>query len=146
MVGTFEDAAAVYLWHEHDAWDERIGNDITIAGQGEDRTVYRIGDIAYKVGRRPTANPYDHAGQEEARRRGYRWAPPASTLWTVHDGLYDEDCPVLAMPYLEGDGTEADPALMAEMQAQAGGKIDGTNYVIIGGQPVVIDFCTVRLS
>jgi hypothetical protein len=57
-----------------------------------------------------------------------------------------DDVAVLAMPYLESDGSTADPALMAEMQAQAGGQVDGTNYVVIAGQPVVIDFCTVNFS
>ena len=40
--------------------------------------------------------------------------------------------------------------LMAEMQAQAtsssGDAVDGTNYVVIAGQPIVIDFCTVTLN
>ena len=55
----------------------------------------------------------------------------------------------LAMTYLEDDGTSSDPELMAEMRAQArsrnGDPVDGTNYVVIGGQPIVIDFCTVHL-
>lgn len=144
-VGTAQDAIAVYLQHEHDVLDDRLGW-IEPCGAGEDRTVYRIGNVAYKIGRRATANPYDHRTQEEARRRGYRWAPAASTLWTIDDLEWDERVPVLAMPHLESDGTTADPALMAEMQAQAGDGIDGTNYVVIGGQPVVIDFCTVRLA
>ena len=153
-IGTAGDALAAYLQHEHDVIDDRLGW-IEPCGSGEDRTVYRIGNVAYKIGRRATANPYDHRTQEEARRRGYRWAPAASSLFTVHDGVWDEDYDVLAMPYLEGDGSEADPALMAEMQSQARAgdgqgrgrdEIDGTNYVIIAGQPVVIDFCTVRLA
>ena len=53
---------------------------------------------------------------------------------------------MLAMPYLEDDGTSPDPELMAEMQDQAGGGVDGTNYVVIGGQPIVIDFCAVYLA
>jgi len=143
--GTAADAMAVYLQHEHDVVDEQLGW-VKPCGAGEDRTVYRVGNVAYKIPTRATANPYDHRMQEEARRRRYRWAPAASALWTIHDGVWDEDVAVLAMPYLEDDGSRPDPALMAEMQAQAGGGVDGTNYVVIAGQPVVIDFCTVRLS
>ena len=88
--------------------------------------------------------------QEEARRRGYRWAPAASALWIIHDGVWDEDVAVLAMPYLESDGSAPDPVLTAEMQAQATGRsgdaVDGTNYVVIAGQPIVIDFCAVTQS
>lgn len=146
--GTLEDAVAVYYQHEHDVTDDRLGW-VEPCGAGEDRTVYRVGGVAYKIGTRPTANPYDHRTQEEARRRGYRWVPAASALWTVHDGVWGEDVTVLAMPYLESDGSVPDPALMAEMQAQAnpgGDAVDYTNYVVIAGQPVVIDFCTVRLG
>ena len=142
--GTHADAVAVYYQHEHDVVDERLGW-IEPCGAGEDRTVYRVGGTVYKIPTRPTANPYDHGTQEEARRRGYRWAPAASTLWTVRD-IYDDDVDVLAMPYLEDDGSSPGPALMAEMQAQAGDGVDGTNYVVIAGQPVVIDFCTVSLK
>ena len=143
--GTLADAIAVYYQHEHDVLDERLGW-VEPLGAGEDRTVYRVGDTAYKIPTRPTANPYDHHMQEEARRRGYRWVPAASALWSVRDYLDDEDVAVLAMPYLEDDGTSPDPELMAEMKAQSGGGVDGTNYVVIAGQPVVIDFCAVRLS
>ena len=143
-VGTLEDAVALYLQHEYDVIDDRLGW-VGPCGKGEDRTVYRVGDVAYKIPTRLTANPYDHHVQEEARRRGYRWAPAASALWHVRDP-YGDDVDVLAMPYLEDDGSTADPALMAEMQAQAGGAVDGTNYVVIAGQPVVIDFCAVSLS
>jgi hypothetical protein len=87
--------------------------------------------------------------QQEARRRGYRWVPAASALWIVHDRVWDEHVAVLAMPYLESDGSAPDPVLMAEMQAQAtsrsGDAVDGTNYVVIARQPTVIDFCTVSL-
>jgi hypothetical protein len=149
QVGTWEQARAAY-WHHSEIWDEEYGWQISLAGQGEDRCAWRIGDVVYKVGKRDSANRYDHATGEEARRRGYRWAPPASTLYEV-PGRWGETVPVLAMPYLEGDGTEADAALESEMQAQAGPDrhgiaVDGTNYVVIGGQPVVIDCCTVRLS
>lgn len=147
-VGTLKDAAAIYYQHEHDVTDDRLGW-VEPCGAGEDRTVYRVGDIVYKIPTRPSANPYDHHTQEEARRRGYRWAPPASTLWKVRDGVWGVDVDVLAMTYLEDDGTSPDPELMAEMRAQArsrnGGPVDGTNYVVIGGQPIVIDFCTVHL-
>ena len=145
--GTHADAVAIYYQHEHDVISERLGW-VEPCGAGEDRTVYRVGGTAYKIPTRATANPYDHGMQEEARRRGYRWVPAASTLWTVRDGVWDEefDVAVLAMPYLEDDGSSPDPALMAEMQAQAGGGVDGTNYVVTAGQPVVIDFCTVVLN
>jgi hypothetical protein len=142
--GTLRDAIGLYYQHEHDVADDRLGW-VEPCGAGEDRTVYRIGEVAYKIPTRPTANPYDHHMQEEARRRGYRWAPAASTLWTFTD-LYGDDVAVLAMPYLESDGSTAAPALMAEMQEQAGGQVDGTNYVVIAGQPIVIDFCTVNFS
>jgi hypothetical protein len=144
-VGTHADAVAIYYQHEHDVTDDRLGW-VEPCGSGEDRTVYRVGDVVYKIPTRPTANPYDHRTQTEARHRGYRWAPAASTLWTVRDGVWGEDVAVLAMPYLESDGTDPDPALMAEMKAQSGGTVDGTNYVVIAGQPIVIDFCTVNLG
>ena len=148
-IGTPEDAAAVYYQHEHDVIDDRLGW-VEPCGAGEDRTVYRVGSVAYKIPTRPTANPYDHRMQEEARRRGYRWAPAASALWTVHDEVWEENVAVLAVPYLESDGSAPDPVLMTEMQAQAtsrsGDDIDGTNYVVIAGQPIVIDFCTVTLN
>jgi len=142
--GTLQDALAVFMQHRYDVIDDRLGW-VPPCGAGEDRTVYRVGVTAYKMPTRPTANPYDHRTQEEARRRGYRWAPAASTLWRVSDPDGD-DVDMLAMPYLEDDGSTADPVLMAEMKAQSGGGVDGTNYVVIAGQPVVIDFCTVRLS
>ena len=143
-VGTLEDAVAIYYQHADGIADDRLGW-VESCNAGEDRTVYRVGDVVYKIPSRPTANPYDHRAQEEARRRGYRWAPAASTLWPVRDYLGDEDVAVLAMPYLEDDGTSPDPDSMAEMKAQSGGGVDGTNYVVISGQPIVIDFCTVRL-
>jgi hypothetical protein len=144
-VGTLKDAVAIYCQHADGIADDRLGW-VEACRSGEDRTVYRVGDVVYKIPTRPTANPYDHHAQEEARRRGYRWAPSASTVWCVRDYLGDEDVAVLAMPYLEDDGTSPDPELMAEMQAQAGGGVDGTNYVVIGGQPIVIDFCAVHLA
>ena len=76
-IGTREDAAAVYYQHEHDVIDDRLGW-VEPCGAGEDRTIYRVGRVAYKIPTRPTANPYDHRMQEEARRRGYRWVPAAS--------------------------------------------------------------------
>jgi hypothetical protein len=159
-VGTSCDAWAAFLYH-NGIWLEDYDWRITLAGRGEDRYAYLIGDVVYKVGEKDTANRYDHATGAEARRRGYRWAPPASTLYEVPD-LYadDQTVPVLAMPYLESDGTDADPELEAEMHQQAGeGRaphcsrvdcwcryaVDDTNYVVIGGQPVVIDCCTVSL-
>jgi hypothetical protein len=150
-IGTPEEAAAVYYQHVHQASDDRLGY-IEPCNSGEDRTVYRVGDVVYKVPRsRLTANLYDHRTQEEARRRGYRWAPPASTLWKVHDGVWDQDVDVLAMPYLEDDGSAPDPVLLAEMQAQTGLNkhgiaVDSSNYVVIGGQPIVLDFSTVVLD
>ena len=116
---------------------------ICYLASGEDRTVYIADGVVYKIGSRDTANPYDHEVQQEARARGYRWAPPASTLWTVTDQYGDEE--VLAMPYLEDDGTEPDPRALAEMHEQTGGGVDWENYVVIGGQPIVFDCCTVRL-
>lgn len=148
-VGTLQDAVAVYYQHVEDMIDDRLGW-ITPCGAGEDRTVYRVGDVAYKIPTRSTANPYDHHTQEEARRRRYRWAPSASTLWAVRDYLSSEDILVLATPYLEDDGTSPDPGLMAEMRAQArssnGDPVDATNYVVMAGQPIVVDFCTVHLA
>ena len=117
---------------------------IDYLASGEDRTVYIADGIVYKVGSRDTANPYDHEVQQEARARGYRWAPPASTLWTVTTEYGDEE--VLAMPYLEDDGTNADPQALAEMHEQTGGGVDRSNYVVIDGQPVVFDGCTVQLK
>jgi len=61
--GTAADAMAVYLQHEHDVVDERLGW-VKPCGAGEDRAVYRVGDVAYKIPTRPTANPYDHRVQE----------------------------------------------------------------------------------
>ena len=142
--GTLQDAIDLYYQDQYDVTSGHLGW-VDPCGAGEDRTVYRVRDIAYKIPTRPTANPYDHHMQEEARRRSYRWVPAASTLWRVRD-LYGDDVDVLAMPYLESDGSTADPALMAEMQDQAGAQVDGTNYVVIAGQPVVVDFCTVSFS
>ena len=142
--GTLRDAIALYWQDQYDIDDDRLGW-VEPCGAGEDRTVYRVGNVAYKIPTRPTANPYDHQMQEAARQRGYRWAPAASTLWTFTD-QYGDQVTVLAMPYFESDGSTADPALIAEMQHQAGGQVDGTNYVVIAGQPVVIDFCTVNFS
>ena len=34
---------------------------------------------------------------------------------------------------------------VAEMHEQTGGGVDRINYVVIGGQPIVFDCCTVRL-
>ena len=142
--GALADAVAVYYQHELDVVDERLGW-VEPCGAGEDRTVYRVGGTAYKIPTRPTANPYDHHMQEEARRRGYRWAPAASALWTFADAWGDEVA-VLSMPYLQSDGSTPNADLMAEMQAQSGGGVDSANYIVIAGQPVVIDFCTVRLG
>lgn len=147
--GTWEQARAAY-WHHNEIWDEECGWRISLAGQGEDRCTWRIGDVVYKAGKRDTASPCDHAAGTGARRHGYRWAPPASTLYEV-PGRRGGTVPVLAMPCLESDGSEADPALEAEMQAHAGPDrhgiaAGGTSCAVIGGQPVVIDCCTVRLG
>lgn len=147
-VGTQDEAFAVYL-HHNAMWDEQYGPLITLAGQGEDRCAWRIGNTVYKVGKRASANRYDHATGTEARRRGYRWAPPASTLHEIPD-RWGGTTPVLAMPYLESDGSDPDPVLEAEMHAQAGPNrhgiaVDGSNYVVIARQPIVIDCCSVSL-
>jgi hypothetical protein len=140
-----QDAQLVLFFHygydildEGDLEPERVG-------AGEDRVAYRLGNVVYKVGSRQSANPYDHDAQCEARLRGYRWVPEWSELYEL-ENEYGDPCPILAMPYLEDDGSVADPQLYAEMQAQGGGQIDHTNYVVISGQPFCFDFCTVRLG
>ena len=71
-VGTLKNAVAIYYQHADGIVDDRLGW-VEACRSGEDRTVYRVGDVVYKIPTRPTANPYDHHAQEEARRRGYRW-------------------------------------------------------------------------
>lgn len=147
--GSLQDAHAAYL--EHVEWmglHARIGDTsadgrFTLIGIGEDRHVYRCGGVVYKVGRRDTANHYDHRTQEQARALGYRWAPPASSLYVVPGDC--GDVPVLAMPYLPDDGSDPDPDLLAEMHDQVGAEIDriGGNYVVRNRQPTVVDCCTV---
>jgi hypothetical protein len=148
-VGTGEEAVAAWLAHHEWMWQARLGDSdgqFTLVGRGEDRSVYRCGDVVYKVGSRPSANPYDHEVQEAARAAGCRWAPPASSLYRLAvPGGVDS---VLAMPYIVDDGTRVDPELLAEMNAQTGGGVDALadNYMVVGGQPIVVDGCTVDLA
>ena len=143
QVGNRGEALAVY----HLAmWSEKLRDDIQYVASGEDRHVYRIGDVVYKIPARLTANPYDHATQERARQFGYGWAPPASSLHEITDPMGGDTVPILAMPYLTDDGTEIDPQALASMHAQTGGQVDRGNYIVRNGQPIVIDCCTVSTA
>jgi hypothetical protein len=141
-VGNAEDARSAVLAYAlgYEPGVEEIGS-------GEDRTAYLINGVVYKVGRRASANPYDHATLQRAYEAGLPWAPPSS-LYTVVD-QYGEEVPVMAMPLLEDDGTEPDPDKLAELYRQTGDRrdrIDRGNYVVVGGQPIVFDGCCVTLA
>jgi hypothetical protein len=140
-VGTRQDARTALVIHTLGGLDRDI--DFEVVGSGEDRTAYLIAGTVYKVGRRASANRYDHATLTAAREAGMAWAP-VTTLYDFE--LYGDPIPVLAMPYLPDDGTEPDPALVAEMHAQTGGQVDriGGNWVSRQGRPVVLDGCTVE--
>lgn len=141
-VGNRDDAIKVVLWHYAEIFEEGI----EWVGQGEDRTAYRLNGVVYKVGRRASANRYDHALLEEARQAGRPWAPPSS-LYEVRSE-YGDEVPVIAMPYLVDDGSTPAPGTLEEMWADTGGQyyVDSDNYVVIGGQPIVIDGCTATRS
>lgn len=132
-----DDATAAYRAYDRVEWDERVQK----IGEGEDRCAYLVNGIVYKIGRSATANPYDHETLEAARRAGLPWAPP-SELFQLVNG-YGEKWSIMAMPYIRDDGTDPDPDAMARMREETGGQVDFTNYRTIGGQPVVIDGCTV---
>lgn len=137
--GTATDARAAALCHLYGD-----SADAAEIGRGEDRTAYLLNGVVYKIGSRPTANPYDHETLAAARNAGMPWAPE-TTLWRWTD-QYGDEITILAMPYLTDDGTEPDPTALAAMHAQTGGGVDriGGNYVVIAGQPVVVDGCTVQ--
>ncbi|GHE31743.1 hypothetical protein GCM10017673_38120 [Streptosporangium violaceochromogenes] len=135
---TFDDALAAFYAYMRVEWDERVQK----IGQGEDRCAYLVDGVVYKMGPRATANPYDHATLEAARRAGLPWAPP-SELFQLVNKYSGEEWSIMAMPYIQDDGTDPDPDAMARMREETGGQVDFTNYRTIGGQPVVIDGCTV---
>ena len=140
--GSQVDARRAMLHHFHGYFFADA--DVSVVGSGEDRTAYRIGETVYKVGDRQSANVYDHEALTAAREAGMPWAP-ATTLYRV-TGEYGDEITVLAMPYLADDGSEPDPAALAEMHTQTGGQVDrlGGNYVVISGCPIVVDGCTVE--
>ncbi|MFD9947677.1 hypothetical protein ACFWYW_46575 [Nonomuraea sp. NPDC059023] len=132
-----DDALRAYFQWVNVEWDEEV----QAIGQGEDRIAFLVNSIVYKLGGRASANPYDHETLEAARRAGKPWAPPSCLFEiTVEFGVEQ----VMAMPYIENDGTAADSDALAQMFEDAGGEIDSTNYRVIQGQPIVIDGCTVR--
>jgi hypothetical protein len=133
-IGTRDGAVTAYLAYRGVGWAEVIG-------QGEDRTAYLVDGVVYKVGRRMTANPYDHGILTAWRAAGAPWAPESS-LYAVADE-YGEEWPVMAMPCLLDDGSTAEPAALATMHEQTGGQVDRGNYAVIKGQPIVLDGCTV---
>jgi hypothetical protein len=138
-VGCERDAQEALL--RHTAGNYGLGAGATPIGSGEDRTAYLVNGIVYKIGTRRSANRYDHETLSDARAAGLRWAPESSLYELVDQ--YGDEWPVMAMPYLVADGTDPDPDLLAEMNAQTGGEVDWTNYVVLAGQPIVIDGCTV---
>jgi hypothetical protein len=141
-IGSYADAAAVLASVE---WWGSTNPRVTLIGKGEDRYAYLLHGVVYKIGTRASANRYDHETQVEARRRRYRWAPTASTLYEVPDE-WRIPVPILAMSYHPDDGTTPDPAALADMMRQSGGGVDPTNFTVTNRQPIVIDFCTVELG
>ena len=118
------------------------GTEVTLIGRGEDRSAYLIGGTVYKVGYRDSANVADHANLTAARAAGHAWAPRSELYYAVDE--FGRNVPVMAMPYIEDDGSEMAPETEAAFRATAGAQVDriGGNYVVVNGQPVVLDGCT----
>lgn len=138
-VGTGADAFEAYLLACGYGGDRVM--EVEYVGAGEFRTVYRVGDVVYKLGR-DSANEYEHRVLTAWRKAGATWAPETS-LYRGEDpfaGPYT----ALAMPYLPDDGRidadtlstikRAAPETCAENVHNCGGQtylIDGVDVEIL---------------
>lgn len=109
------------IGNEDDAFDALLSETMPYSGRarqigrGEARAVYRIGDVAYKITRRNSANEHEHAALTAWREAGAQWAPE-TTLY--HFDVQGAEWVVLAMPYLPHT-SRIDPAVLAEIKKAA---------------------------
>jgi hypothetical protein len=127
----------------------------TFIGEGSWRAVYRgPSGVAYKV---PSPAAVDSYGEETAFASQYDeyenltkyadrdWAPDVA-LFEIADASGDDIVPVVAMPFIDHDGSSLTEQGLAEL-AEINQLIDdgdwppliGANVKVVNGHPIVVD-------